>query len=283
MRPWFAVALVACSSGDHSDRPAPSPTVPSDPRSSIDITVKDLPVSIRGVEVRARPGGDLEITYRAEGPEAGALFPTLTVCRVGGRNLVYPVAAAGKVAGPRLTSLFRTDPFGEAASVCLISFLYMPSEGVASQIAGSACFDAGTLRDGPCASATFPPPELPTAGAVVLEQSLLELRDNSAVVTALFTLTQPVERQRRLLGTLSCDDPKGAITGEADLAFVPLDTISVGNSVYGPVTFALDRMPVADAQCAFQIVSRPVGEAPGGDRVLAQYCLTKTAVRTGRC
>jgi hypothetical protein len=284
VRPLALVVLAgACSSADRDDRAAPPATsVPSAPRTSIDITVTGVPVSIRGVEAHARPDGDVEITYRVEAKDAG-LVPTLTMCRVAGRNVVYPMAPAGKVAGPRLSSLFRADPFNEPVSVCLITFVYMASEVALSQVAGSACFEAGTLRDGPCPPSSFPPPELPAAGAIVLEQSLLELRDNSAVVTALFSLTQPVERDRRLLATLRCEDPRGATTAEAGLPFVPLQEIPVGGSVYGPVTFALERTPAPEARCALQIVSRPVGDNPGGERVHAHYCLTKTTVRTGRC
>jgi hypothetical protein len=281
VRPLAFAALAACS-GDRDNRAAPAPTVPNTPRTSIDLSVTGAPVSVRGVEVVARPDGDLEVTYRTDA-KAPALVPARTMCRVGGRNVVYPMAMTPAVPGARLSSLYRADPFNEPTVVCQILFFYFASDIGAPQIAGRACFERGTLRDGMCPDTSFPAPELASAGAIVLEQPLLELRDNSAVVTALYTLAQPVAVDRRLLATLRCDDPKGATTAEAGLAFVPLGDIPVGASLYGPVAFALERTPSPEAQCSLQIVSRPVGDGPGGERVHAQVCLTTRTVRAGGC
>jgi len=240
------------------------------------------PVVIRGVEVEARADGDLDVTYRVE-TAAPALVPARTMCRVGDRNLIYPMAQ-GEPAGTRLSSLYRADPFDERATACQIDFLYAaPSDQTHWRPAGRACWQAGVLRDGACADASFPPPVLAAAGAVVLEWTALELHDSSAVLTALFTLTQPVEGDRRFIGTIRCDDSLGKVAGEAALAFVPLDQIPVGASVFGPLTFALERTPAADAQCAVEIVSRTVGSSGGGERIHAQYCVTTRSVRIGRC
>ncbi len=237
---------------------------------------------IRGVDVEPQPGGGLAVSYRvdATGP---ALVPARTMCRVGDRNVVYPMSASGKVAGPRLSSMYRADPFTDVPGVCQIEFFYAPTEQTRWQPAGRACWQGGALRDGACPDASFPPPELATAGAVVLERTALELRDSSATVTALFTLTQPVADDRRFAAAIRCADPAGAIIGEAALTFVPLGDIPVGASVFGPITFALERTPARDAQCGLDILSRSLGEAPGGDRIHAQYCVTTRSVRVGRC
>jgi hypothetical protein len=269
-----------------SPEPAVEREIPAGPnaqqRHSIDVSAMGAPAKIRGLEVEARPAGRLAVSYRvdATGP---ALVPVRTMCRVGQRNVMYPMTASGKVAGPRLSSLYRPAPFSDAPAVCQLDFFYAPAEQARWQPAGRACWRAGALRDGACPDASFPPPELASAGAVVLEQTALELHDSSATVTALFTLAQPVSDDRRFAAAIRCEDATGPVAGEAALTFVPLGEVPVGASVFGPITFALERTPTADARCVLDILSRSVAGGPSGDRIHAQYCVTTRSVRVGRC
>lgn len=271
--------VVGCSPEPVADRAIGSG--PSGERQSIDVSSLGAPLHIRGLEVAPQPGGRLAVSYRvdASGP---ALVPARTMCRVGDRNVVYPMSASGKVAGPRLSSVYRPEPFAETPAVCQIDFLYAPTEQTRWQPAGHACWQGGVLRDGACPLASFPPPELATAGAVVLERTALELHDSSATVTALFTLAQPITDDRRFAAAIRCSDPAGEIAGEAALTFVPLGEIPVGASVFGPITFPLERTPAPDARCVLDILSRSVGGS-SGDRIHAQYCVTTHSVRVGRC
>lgn len=280
MKPWVWCLFVACNSERAADHGTPVTMTDPGARHSIDITTSG-PVSIRGVVVRARPDGVLEVTYRvdATGP---ALVPARTMCRVGDRNVVYPMSSEGKVAGPRLSSLYRADPFGVPASVCEIEFFYAPDADTRWQVTGRACFQGAALTNGACPATSFPPPVLATASAVALERAALELRDRSATVTALFTLAQPLAEDRRFASRITCEDSLGKVTGDAALTFVPLAEIPVGASVFGPVTFALERTPSPDAHCAVDILSRTLGET-GGERIHAQVCLTLRSVRPGRC
>lgn len=281
--PWIVI-VVACGS-DRDDRATKPPAVGPGAvaRRSIDVTpVPGAPVTVRGLEVELRPRGELDVTYRVDA-KGGAIVPARTMCRVGDRNVVYPMSTSGKVAGPRLSSVFRPAPFSDAASACEIVFFHAPDAQSRLAIAGRACFEAGKLRDGACGGASFPAPQLPTAGAVVLERAAIELHDSSATVTALYTLAQPIGDDRKLAGTIACEDATGKVTGETALTFVPLEDVPVGASVFGPLTFPLERTPAPDAKCSVLIVSRTVGVAPGGERVLAQYCVTAHSVVVGRC
>lgn len=280
----LGIALAACRSERTPPDPpaAPAPTGIDQPKRSIDITVIGAPVTIRGVELQPAPApGSLELGYRvdATGP---AVVPARIMCRVGERNLVYPASAVGKVAGPRLTSQFRADPFVETPGICEVAFLYAPAEHAELKVIARACFDSGVLRDGACPATSFAPPQLASAGAVVIERASLEMRDSTVVVTGLFTLTQPLERERRFLSTIRCADAKGTASGEGDLAFVPLATLPQHASVFGPLTIFVDRTPDPDARCTLTIASRSVTGSVE-ERVHAQYCLTTRDVRAGGC
>lgn len=283
MKPRWLGVLVACSPEGSGRIEPPAPVVRDEARQSIDVSSTGVPVTIRGVEVVPRPDHSLEVTYRvdAKGP---ALVPARTMCRVGDRNVVYPMTVAGKVAGPRLASLYRPDPFNQAPHACEVLFFYAPDERTPWRDTGRACWQGGKLRDGACPADSFPPPVLPTAGGVVLEKAALELHDSTAVVTALYTLALPLERDRRLLASISCDDATGKTSGQAAFTFLPLEEIPPGSSVFGPLTIPLERTPAADASCSLDIFSRVrVADSSGGRRIHAQYCLTAHTVRAGGC
>ena len=266
----------------------------NDPRGkrSIDVAVDGAvtggPVAIRGVEVT--PGkreGDLEVGYRVDAPASSVRVPARVMCRVGGRNVVYPDDATGKVAGPRLTSVFRPDPFREPVGTCEIVFSLRDAEHGTDRPIARACWDAGALRDGPCAATAFAPPSLAASGSVALERASLELHDATAVVTALYTLVEALPAGRRFAAAIACKDTAGVTSGEGALAFVPLDTVPVGASIYGPLTVVLERTPAADASCDVRLVSRATSGATSGattgEQTHARYCITARAVRPGPC
>jgi hypothetical protein len=255
--------------------PVPPPT---ENRHSIDVTVTGAPLSIRGVELApsARAPGVFELGYRIEATDTSLQVPARIMCRVGGYNLVYPSGGEGKVAGPRLAALYRPDPFSERASACQIDFL------LGTHRIGAACWRAGTLVDGPCSGDAFPPPQRQGAFSVELAHAALELRHGTALVSGLFTLAEPLAQGRKLATQIRCEDGAGAATGEGDLAFLPLEQIPVGASMYGPVAIFLDRTPTPDATCELRIISRTVDGAPT-EHQHAQYCLTTGAVRAGAC
>lgn len=274
MRPWWLVALVACS----DERQQRKPLKIEHSRRSIDVTVTGAPISIRGVELaRGRDIGALELGYRVEANDTTINVPARITCRVGGHNVVYPSSGAGKVAGPRLTSVFRSDPFVEEPQVCEVGFY------VADRRVASACYRGGEIKDGACAVGTFAPPARRTQYSIELAQPALELHDGSAVISALYTVLDPLPSNRQLAGQIRCEDAKGVATGEGDFAFVPLDQLTPGTSVYGPLAIFLDRTPTHDATCELRIVSRATTGGAPTEQVHARYCLTVGAVQAGGC
>ena len=274
--------LVACSQERNEPPPASHPVTT---RTSIDVTVHGAPVSIRGLEL-VPSGKSLELGYRVEASNNALSVPGEIMCRVHGYNLVYPATTSGKVAGPRLTGLFKPDPFSEAPTLCEISFR------LDQRRIGAACFHDGELTDGACPEGSFPPPP-PDQGAlsalvgrvgVTLEHAALELREDAAVVTAIYTLVTPLPAGHRLAAHISCDDAAGPIVGEAGFAFVPLDRLPAGSSVYGPVAILLDRKPAQLAACDLRFLSRATDARSGSsEQEHAHYCVTTAAIRVGRC
>ena len=274
MKPWWLLAIVACSEKRERREPL---SIERDGRRSIDVTISGAPITIRGVElVPGRDIGVLELGYRVQASDTRIAVPARITCRVAGHNVIYPDSDAGKVAGPRLTSVFRADPYVEQPQLCEVGFY------VGDRRVGSACYQRGELHDGACAPGSFTPPARTTQFSVELVQPSLELHDGSAVISALYTLLDPLPPGRRLAGQIRCEDASGVATGEGDFAFVPLDQVGAGMSVYGPLAIFLDRTPAHDAACELRIISRGT-EGPPIEQVHAQYCLTTGAVRAGGC
>jgi hypothetical protein len=277
VKPWFVVVVIAC--GNDRDVPRdPTPKPQPESRRSIDLRVTGAPISIRGVELApsTREPGVVEVSYRAESKDPALQVPAQIRCRVGGYNVVYPATGDGKVSGPRLASLFRPEPFAEPVEACEVGFF------VAKQRIAAACFRADMLVDGACPAETFPPPKLQTTFAVELTRPVLELRHGTALVSALFTLSQPLDAGRRFATQIRCQDETGIASGEGELAFTPLEEIPVGSSVYGPIAMFLDRTPSPDATCELRVVSRALAGLPT-EQVHARYCMTTGAVRAGAC
>lgn len=277
VKPFWLVLLVACSREQAEPRDQVRPTHTAS-RRSIDVTVKDAPLSIRGVELTPSPRspGVLELGYRVESRDASVRVPARIMCRVSGYNVIYPSGSEGKVAGPRLAALYRPDPFNEPADACEVTFL------LHDQPIAAACYRDGELVDGACPAGTFPPPPRATSFSVEIARAALELRHGTALVSGLFTLAEPLAAGRRFATQIRCEDDAGVATGEGELAFLPLDRIPVGASVYGPVAIFLDRTPEPSATCELRIVSRAI-EASPTEQIHARYCLTTGAVRAGPC
>ncbi len=277
MKPYWLVLVLACSREQAEPREHTSPTK-TDARRSIDVTVTDVPLSIRGVELSPVPRspGVLELGYRVESRDSSVQVPARIMCHVAGYNVVYPSGSEGKVTGRRLAALYRPDPFSEAASVCEVSFF------LGARTIASACYRDGELRDGACPAEAFPAPQRTTTLSVELTRGSLELRHGTALVSGLFTRVEPLAPGRRFAAQIRCEDADGVASGEGDLAFLPLDQIPVGASVYGPVAIFLDRTPHASASCELRIVSRPVEGSPV-EQIHARYCMTTGAVRAGSC
>jgi hypothetical protein len=277
VKPWWLVVLVACSSERSEPPPRPAPPL-GEGRHSVDLTVSGAPLSIRGVEIAPWPKspGVLELGYRVEARDRSLQVPARITCHVGGYNVVYPSGGEGKVAGPRLAALYRPDPFSETASACEIVF------SLGERPIAHACYQGGALRDGACPADAFPPPRRTTQGSVELTRASLELRHGTAIVSGLFTLFEPLAPDRRFATQIQCDDSTGTASGEGELAFLPLDRIPAGSSVYGPVAIFLDRTPEPTASCELRIVSRATSGAPT-EQVHARYCMTTGAVRAGAC
>lgn len=299
VRPLAFVALAACGSGERAPAPGGGSgassgdrIAPSGKRSidvSIDRAVTGGAVAIRGVEITpGRREGELEVGYRVDA-SSSVRVPARVMCRVGGRNVVYPDTATGKIAGPRLTSMFRPEPFREPVRTCEIVFSLVDAEHGSERMIARACWEADVLRDGSCAAAMFAPPVFnagagsgTASGSVALERASLELHDSTAVVTALYTLVEALPAGRRFAAAIACKDAAGVTSGEGALAFVPLHTIPVGASIYGPLTVVLERTPAADASCDVRLVSRATTMgAP--EQTHARYCITSRAVRAGPC
>jgi hypothetical protein len=277
MKPCWLVVLVACSSERDAPRDPPA-APPAGARQSIDPRVSRAEVSIRGVELTpsARSPGVLELGYRVEAKDASLHVPARIMCRVGGYNVVYPTSDEGKRPGPRLATLFRPDPFAEPVEACEIAFFVN-----GTQVA-TACYRSRELADGACPAGTFPAPPRASEFSVELTRAILELRHGTALVSGLFTLAAPLEAGRQFATQIRCEDDAGIASGEGELAFLPLASIPVGASVFGPVAMFLDRTPAASAMCDVRIVSRATAGAPT-EQVHARYCLTTGAVRAGDC
>lgn len=270
--------VVACSRQHDEPRELGKPAARSESRHSIDVTVKGAPLSIRGVELVPSPhaANVLELGYRIEAHDASLQVPAQIRCRVGGYNLVYPAGGPAKVVGPRLAALYRADPFTDQPRACQVDFF------AGGRLIAAACYIDGVLRDGACAADTFPSPPRTTTFAVELARASLELRHGTALVSGVFTLFEPLAAGRRFATQIRCEDAAGSATGEGELAFLPLEQIPVGASVYGPVAMFLDRTPDPSATCDLRIVSRATSGAPT-EHVHARYCLTTGAVRAGEC
>jgi hypothetical protein len=279
VKPLLVVAFVACSPGRDEPRELREPPPRgSEARHSIDVTVTGAPLSIRGVELTpsARTKGAFELGYRIEARDRSLLVPAQIMCRVGGYNLVYPSATEGKIVGPRLAALYRPDPFNEQANACEVEFL------LADRRIAAACYRDGALVDGACSAGTFTPPARQTAFSVELAHASLELRHGTALVSGLFTLAEPLGPNRKFAAQIRCEDAAGVASGEGELAFLPLDRLPAGASMYGPVAIFLDRSAELSATCELRLVSRATDAAPT-ERVHARYCMTTGAVRAGYC
>jgi hypothetical protein len=281
VKPWWIVVGVVAACSRDSDEPRevrePAPRG-SESRRSIDVSVHDAPLSIRGVELTPSPRsrGGLELGYRIEARDRSLQVPAQIMCRVGGYNVVYPSGDEGKVVGPRLAALYRPDPFNEQAKACEVAFL------LADRRIAAACYRDGVLFDGPCGADTFPPPPRKTAFSVELAHGSLELRHGTALVSGLFSVFEPIARNRRYATQIRCEDDSGVASGEGELAFLPLDRISAGASMYGPVAIFLDRTAQPNATCELRLISRAI-DGPPTEQLHARYCMTTGAVRAGDC
>jgi hypothetical protein len=284
VKPLWVVVVVACSPTRDEPREVREPAPRgSEARHSIDISVKDAPLSIRGVELTPSPRapGGFELGYRIEARDKSLQVPARIMCRVGGYNVVYPVGSEPKPVGPRLAALYRPDPFTERAQACEVEFL------LGERRIGAACFRDGAIADGACSSETFGPPPRQTTFTVELAHASLELRHGTALVSGLFTLVEPLAPKRKFAAQIRCEDAAGVASGEGELAFLPLDQLRAGTSMYGPVAIFLDRTAAADATCELHVVSRATdNRAPPGaptEQLHARYCMTTGAVRAGDC
>lgn len=268
MRPWLILVAAACSP---SREQPPPPSHQPEPRHSIDVTVRDAPVAIRGVELTPGPKHSLELGYRLEAQDKSVSIPGEIMCRVQGYNLVYPAATTTQVAGARLTGVWRPDPFSEEPEICQVDW-WLKRTRVAA-----ACYAHGKLVDGACPGDTFTWDDNDGIHAIQLSHAKLEFREGAAVMTGVFTVVDRVPEHH--VARISCGDSGGPIVGEAAMPLLPLDRIGGGASVFGPVAILLDRSPRPLAACTFTIVA-----AGGkGEVALAEYCATTEAVRLGRC
>ncbi len=278
MKPIWLLLAAACSPSRSDSNELAQPARSPEARQSVDLRVTDAPLSIRGVELTpsSRLPGVFELGYRVEARDASLQVPARIMCRVGGYNIVYPSGGEGKLPGPRLAALYKPDPFTERASACQIDFF------LAEKPIAAACYRDGSLSDGTCPAGTFAPPPRQTGFSIELARASLELRHGTALVSGLFTLAEPLAPGRKLATQIRCEDPAGTATGEGALAFLPLDQLPVGASMYGPIAIFLDRTPDPTATCDFRIVSRATTGAPT-ERLHARYCLTTGATRAGDC
>jgi len=272
---WAFLLVIACSPERDEPRAAP-PRVES--RTSIDVHVTGAQLSIRGVELTPSPRapGVMELGYRIEASDKSLQVPARIMCRVSGYNVVYPSGGDAKVAGRRLAALYRPDPFNEPVSACEVAFT------LAGRTIASACWREGELADGACATGTFSPPPRATTFPVEIARASLELRHGTALVSGLFTVFEPLAATRRFVTQIRCEDSAGASTGEGELAFLPIDELSAGTSMYGPVAIFLDRTPDPSANCELRLVSRATVGVPT-EQLHARYCMTTGAVRAGDC
>jgi hypothetical protein len=277
VKPLLVVVIVACS--PTRDEPLRSPDrLGSQARHSIDVSVDGAPLSIRGVELTpsARTPGGFELGYRIEARDRSLQVPAQITCRVGGYNVAYPSSDEGKVVGPRLAALYRPDPFSEQAHACEVEFR------LGGRAIAAACYRDGVLADGKCSAGTFAPPPRQTTFSVELGHASLELRHGTALVSGLFTLAEALAPDRKFAAQIRCEDPTGVASGEGEFAFLPLDRLPAGASMYGPVAIFLDRTAEPSANCELRIVSRATTGAPT-EQLHARYCMTTGAVRAGDC
>lgn len=277
VKPWSAAAIVgaiaACGRGGDDRRlPAGSAVPAGETRHSIDVTSRDPAYTIRGVE-SAWTGSVLRVGYRADTTAAPAIGEIK--CRVGGYNVVYPATTAG-VTGARQTAVFRPAPFAERGAPCEVTF-----RAAGRQIA-AACVTDDRVADGICPSGSFPPPVRQTRNDVELAKASLGLRESTAVFTALWTLTLPLELGRHFVGQVRCTDDTGTLVGEAPAAFLALERMPAGTSVYGPLVVPLERTPEASARCELRILSRPA-RPPLDELTHGVYCATPTGILVGHC
>jgi hypothetical protein len=278
VKPCWVLLVVACSREHEQPRELPLPARGSEARHSIDVHVDAAPLSIRGVELTPSPRspGVFELGYRIEARDRSLQVPAQIMCRVGGYNVVYPSGTEGKVVGPRLAALYRPDPFNEAAQACEVEFV------LGERRIAAACYRDGALVDGACSAGTFPPPARKTTFAVELAHASLELRHGTALVSGLFTVAEPLARNRKFAAQIRCEDQAGVSSGEGELAFLPIDRLPAGASMYGPVAMFLDRTAEPSAACELRLVSRATDGAPT-EQVHARYCMTTGAIRAGDC
>ena len=279
MKPWFVLLVVACSREHDEPREVRQPAPRgSESRYSIDVHVSAAPLSIRGVELTPSPRspGVFELGYRVEARDRSLQVPAQIMCRVGGYNVVYPSGNEGKVVGPRLAALYKPDPFNEQPLACEVEFL------LAGRRIAAACYRDGALADGACSAGTFPPPPRKTTFSVELAHASLELRHGTALVSGLFTVAEPLAANRKLAAQIRCEDKAGVSSGEGELAFLPIDRLPAGTSMYGPVAMFLDRTAEPSATCELRLISRATDGAPS-DQTHARYCMTTGAVRAGEC
>jgi hypothetical protein len=277
VRPAVFLVLAACSP---SREDVPKPQLRTESRHSIDIAPFDsAPFTVRGVEIARGPKHSLELGYRIEAPDTSLLVPAEFTCRVQGFNLVYPTPATGKSVGPRLTALWRPDPFDEDPELCQIDWL-LRDAGYAS-----ACYRGGELVSGGCPPGSFPKrteDELKTnlAGAFAIDivHAAFSTHDDALTMSGIFTNLAPYPEKHRLVAQASC----GEISGEAGMPLLPMERLAVGSSVFGSATILLDRPPAAGAHCVFRIVSR-AAEGPPSEQELAKYCVTAGSPTVTTC
>ena len=270
--------LAACSSSGR-DQPPPAQHKP-EARHSIDIEpFAKAPFSVRGVEVARGPQHSLELGYRIEASDKSLLVPAEFTCRVQGFNLVYPMTATGKTVGPRLTALWRPDPFDQDPELCQIDWL-LRDAGYAS-----ACYRGGELASGACPPDSFPKrtedelkKNLAGAFAIDVVHATAATRDGALTLSGIFTNLERYPDKHRLLALVSCGDT----SGEAAMPLLPMERLSVGSSVFGSATVLLDRTPADGTQCVFRIVARaPAG--PANEKELAKYCVTAGSPTVATC
>ncbi len=267
-------AVIAACGGERDDRrtPAGSGTVGS-ARHSIDVTSRDPAYAIRGVEATWVKTA-LQVGYRVETANAGPVAGEIK-CRVGGYNVVYPALPGGRT-GARQVAVFRPEPFAAQGSPCEVVFR------ADDRMIAAACVTGDRIADGICPAGSFPPPPRQSRNDVELAQASLELRESTAVFTALWTMTLPLESGRHFVAQVRCTDDSGTLVGEATLPVLALERMPAGASVYGPVVIPLERTPAATARCELRILSRPA-TPPIDDMRHGTYCATPSGVVVGPC
>ncbi|NVB76841.1 MAG: hypothetical protein HOV81_00465 [Kofleriaceae bacterium] len=268
----IVAAIAAC--GSHEDRREKAGSAQPETRHSIDVTTSDRAYAIRGVEP-AWPRGELQVGYRADTKAAPVVAEIK--CRAGGYNLVYPAVGSGS-AGTRQTAVFRPAPFDAFDEPCEVAFY----AGIGGTQIAAACVKAGTISDGVCPQGSFPAPPRQSRNDVELAKASLELRESTAVFTSLWTVAVPLEADRHFVGQVRCTDEQGTLVGEAPAAFLSLERMPAGTSVYGPLVIPLERTPAPTARCQLRILSRPA-RPPLDELTHGTYCATPSGILVGPC